>query len=366
MPKTIDAIKVETREIKWLAEKFRNDLLHVDDTFQRRYVWTKPNQISLIETILLGYPIPEIYLWTRQTNPDTGDTRLSIVDGQQRLGAVFKFLNGEYKLTLSGLEFKDADYKGKNFAGLTEDQRSAIWKYPFSVRFVSEDIPREEIVKMFLRLNSSNMSLNPQELRNAEFNGKFIQLAADIADNPFWKIHKLFNQLDLRRMLDVQFVSSILIFFRLGINEETDQSTLNRVYDLYNEAYDEADQDRALFEQLLIDADVIIDANQNVEEFLRKKTHLYTLLIVLYHFRTHHTQIGPQYAMAYREFVNLYGADVLDDLEFGPSINEYKVLSNEGVQKRANRLRRFEIVRDFLQVRAAQPALQFEQAAPPD
>jgi len=334
MANTIDSIKVETREVKWLEEKFKAGFLTVDNSFQRRYVWTKPNQVSLIETILFGYPIPEIYLWTRGTDPNTGDTNLSIVDGQQRLGAVFKFLNGDYKLTTSGLEFKNADYKGKVFLGLSDDQRSAIWKYPFSVRFVSENIEREEIVKMFLRLNSSNMALNPQELRNAEFNGKFIELAAEIAGNSFWVDNKLFNLLDLRRMLDVQFVSSILIFFRKGINEETDQATLNRIYDLYNETYEEADQDRALFDQLLLDARTIIDNQEIVKEFLRRKTHLYTLFIALYFFRNQNIPVTQIFSDAYREFVEVYAAGEVGDPNTQVLINEYKILSNEGVQKK--------------------------------
>jgi hypothetical protein len=347
MATTIESIKVETREIKWLVEQLKNGALVVDDSFQRRYVWTRANQISLMETILLGYPIPEIYLWIGPTDPDSGKTTYSIIDGQQRLGAVFKFLSGDYKLTASGLEFKSADYRNKLFLSLADEQRSTIWKYPFSVRFVSDKVSRDEIVKMFLRLNSGNISLNPQELRNAAFNGKFIELSAEIADHSFWLSNRMFTITDLRRMLDVQFVSSILIFFRKGIDEETDQSTLNRVYDLYNDDYLEADQDRALFERLLKDADTIIGGNESIRVLLRRKTHLYTLLITLYHFQNIGVPITSAHAKAYEEFVGLYNTDNLTGSKYQDQINEYKVLSNEGVQKRANRLRRFEILRDY-------------------
>lgn len=347
MSATIESIKVETREIKWLFEALKAGTLVVDDSFQRRYVWTRANQISLIETILLGYPIPEIYLWIGPTDPNTGATTYSIVDGQQRLGAVFNFLGDEYKLTTSGLEFKEADYKNRSFTKLADEQKSVVWKYPFSVRFVSDKVTRDEIVKMFLRLNSGNISLNPQELRNAAFNGKFIELSAEIADHAFWSNNRMFSATDLRRMLDVQFVSSILIFFRKGIDEETDQSTLNRIYDLYNDEYAEADQDRALFDRLLTDANSIISDDEEVRTFLRKKTHFYSLLITLYHFQNTGINVTASHAKAYKDFVGQYNADDTTSAKHKELIDEYKVLSNEGVQKKANRLRRFEILRDY-------------------
>jgi uncharacterized protein with ParB-like and HNH nuclease domain len=91
-----DMIKYENQTIKWIATEFNNGNLYVDDSFQRRYVWLKKHQIRLIETILMGYVIPEIYIWKVGTNPDTGDTKFSIVDGQQRIGAIVSFLNGDF------------------------------------------------------------------------------------------------------------------------------------------------------------------------------------------------------------------------------------------------------------------------------
>lgn len=101
-----DMIKYENQTIKWIATEFNNGNLYVDDSFQRRYVWLKKHQIRLIETILMGYVIPEIYIWKVGTNPDTGDTKFSIVDGQQRIGAIVSFLNGDFKLNKAYLSEK--------------------------------------------------------------------------------------------------------------------------------------------------------------------------------------------------------------------------------------------------------------------
>ena len=78
--------------------------------FQRRYVWTKAQASRLIESLIIQCPIPVIYLSQEK------DERLSVIDGNQRLQSIRKFLNNEYELTgltaypeLEGLKFDDLD-----------------------------------------------------------------------------------------------------------------------------------------------------------------------------------------------------------------------------------------------------------------
>lgn len=344
----IEQIDVETRSVKLLTDMLKDDTLAIDNSFQRRYVWVPKNKVSLIETILLGYPIPEIYLWQNETDPESGETNYSIVDGQQRLGAVEAFINNDFRLNQSGLEFKDADYARKLFKQLTPDQKSSIWKYKFSIRFLKEGVSREEIVKIFLRLNSTNTSLNPQELRNAEFNGEFIKLAEKITEIGFWEDYKVFNAGDLRRMLDIQFISTLLIFLRMGIEEETTQSSINKVYDLYNEKYEEAEEDFATFVKCIDIIHVIAQASDNTKEIIKKKTHLYALFVLAYYLFKSNSEVTDAMKASIGEWFGhylnetLFGEDEKDAL-----LNEYRALSLEGVQKKANRQRRFEILKEL-------------------
>ena len=163
----IDVLQPDKKTSKWIVDNYKNELLVVDNSFQRNYVWLEKHQISLIETILLGYAIPELYLWVIDTDPITGETKYSIVDGQQRIGAVFNFIDGKFKLRRAYLSNKDADYVEKTFSDLSDDEKRLIWSYSFTIRQLPQEVSREEIVKMFLRLNSTDKSLNPQELRNA-------------------------------------------------------------------------------------------------------------------------------------------------------------------------------------------------------
>ena len=348
MPNPIELMDVETRSVKLLTDMLKNNTLTIDDSFQRRYVWVPKNKISLIETILIGYPIPELYLWQNETDPNSGDTKYSIVDGQQRLGAVESFINNEFKLNISGLEFKESSYARKYFKDLTDDQKSDIWKYKFSIRFLKEEVSHEEIVKIFLRLNSTNTSLNPQELRNAEFNGEFIKLAEKISEISFWKDNDIFNSGDLRRMLDIQFISTLLIFLRMGIEEETTQAALNKAYDLYNEKYEEADEDFNTCYKVLEMISVLVKHSEYTKEIIKKKTHLYSLFILSYYLYKKEIQVTDQMKQSLDTWFQCYLTETsLGDEEKDLLLNEYRQLNLEGVQKKVNRQRRFEILKEI-------------------
>lgn len=237
--RTIDLIDNDKQTVKWIVDMFRNELLFVDNSFQRRYVWLEKHQIKLMETILLGYAVPEIYIWVTDTDAITGDTKYSIIDGQQRIGAVVDFIKGKYSLKSSCLDDPNSRFANKKFEELEDEDRKLIWRYAFSMRVVKAEVERDKIVKLFLRLNSTDKSLNPQELRNAEFNGEFLKLANEISTLDFWNSNKIFSVNDLRRMKDIEFISSILMFFRLGIEAETTQKAINDAYDLFNNEYDE-------------------------------------------------------------------------------------------------------------------------------
>ncbi|RFS94245.1 DUF262 domain-containing protein [Serratia marcescens] len=350
----VENIKVESRPIKWLADGLKNGTIIIDNTFQRRYVWILKDKVSLIETILMGYPIPEVYLWQNETNPETGDTTHSIVDGQQRLGAVQSYINDEFSLEKKSLD--EANHKesfcGKKFSELTAEEKSSIWKYDFSVRFINNSIDIDAITKLFLRLNRTNTTLNPQELRNAEFNGEFIKLADEISRMDFWGQYALFNKSDLRRMLDIQFISTVLIFIRMGIAEETTQSAINKVYDQYNDNYPEAEQDRALFESLIEVVEKLICHNNATTEIARKKTHLYTIFNLAYFLLKTEIDKDNDYnkvANALNEWFDKYENEgSFDDDYKNMLLSEYKKLSQEGVQKKTNRLKRMEILRDYI------------------
>ncbi|EFA8782711.1 TPA: DUF262 domain-containing protein [Escherichia coli] len=346
--RAIDLIKVESKDIKWLTDNLKSGVITVDNSYQRKYIWQQKDQVALIETILIGYPIPEIYLWANNTDPDTGDTKYSIVDGQQRLTTIQRYLNDEFKLSKAAIDDKEADYSGKIFSELSADNKRDFWRYQFSSRFINESLRYDEIAKLFLRLNRTNTTLNPQELRNAEFNGEFLRLAEEIAQNEFWDNYKIFTQSDIRRMQDIQFISTLLIFLRMGIEQDNTQKSINRVYDQYNENYPEATEDRIVFNEVLRIISQIINNKQVLESVVKKKGHLYFIFVLAYYYlQLSKSKLVDMNVISSKleDFFNIYELNEQDNPH--PLVEEYRFLSQEGSKKSHNRQRRFDILKEF-------------------
>lgn len=346
--RAIDLIRVESKDIKWLTDNLVSGVITVDDTYQRKYIWQLKDQVALIETILLGYPIPEIYLWANDTDPDTGETMYSIVDGQQRLKTVQRFLNDEFKLTKSGIDHPENGYLGKYFSELPPENKREFWRYQFSSRFINASLSQEEIAQLFLRLNRTSTTLNPQELRNAGFNGLFLQLAAEIAEHGFWADHDVFTSSDIRRMQDIQFISTLVIFIRMGIEQDNSQRSINKAYDQYNENYPEAEDDRAMVYSILEIMSEVISGKNVLSSVIKKKGHLYYIFVISYYI----LQIQDLESVSVssvsnklEDFFTIYESN--DPENTIPSVEEYRELSQEGSKKNHNRVRRYEILKNY-------------------
>jgi hypothetical protein len=328
-----DLISASKRPLSDLIVKFQKGDIFVDNTYQRRSVLR--NKIRLIETILRGYPIPEIYLWAGKANPRTGLTKLSVVDGQQRLTAIRDYIAGDFALDKKALDPQpsDASYKDKQFNELTTKDKQAIWSYNLTVRTIPEEIDMEGIVTIFSRLNETDKSLNPQELRNAQFNGLFIQTVEVLADLPFWEKHKIFNAAAIRRMGDIQFVSSLLMFLRSGIEEEVDQKSINKMYDTYNDAYPDQQKDTRTAKAIIKIIGQVFAESEEVAKFFKSPVHLYSLFIVVYQ---HWANKKPVVIKGWASRLETFAAQYKRTRP-PTTVARYKAAATEGTQKRSNR-----------------------------
>lgn len=352
----VEYIRTETRNTKTINDEFKNDRLIIDRSFQRRYVWVPKDKVRLIETILLGYTIPEVYFWEIGTEPTTGETKYSVVDGQQRLGALNDFLSNNFVLSEKLLDYNDVSYKNKSFDELTDDEKKKIWNYPFSVRFINEKVNKEDIVTMFDRLNSTSYALTPQELRNAKFNGLFHSLSLELAEEKFWDEHSFFSGNQGRRMVDVEFMSQILIYFRFGLEEDIKQENINKAYKLYDEEYKELEQDKNEFLSLIDNLKSIInlsDKDKKVMRFLKKTTHLYSILILFSQIKAKNIAVSEILLQKLIKFIKAYeddSAKTLCSKEESALIDNYKEVSQEGTKSRQGRIERVKILKKFLEI----------------
>lgn len=132
--------------INWNARQLvkmcMNGNITFDNAIQRGYVWDIKRKSLLIESMILGYPVPAFYA-RRDEN-----RRFDMLDGKQRSSAICGYLNNEY-----ALEGVSEEYEGKYFNDLPEEVQDDIISYSLTVYYF-EDITDEEVNEMFYRLNN--------------------------------------------------------------------------------------------------------------------------------------------------------------------------------------------------------------------
>lgn len=200
-----------------------NERLELRPDFQRNEVWTQAAQIMLIDTILKGIPIPKIYIKSIVKNEKT--YRI-VVDGQQRLTAILKFIRDDLPLK--------KPYKGEflnmRYSDLPESVHDDFIRYKIDINEIFNPSD-EEIRDLYSRVNKYTVQLNKQELRKADFPGDFISLAEKISDNLFFDNSKIFSVKQRRRMLDVEFIEELLAIILEGVQDKKDY--LDKVCEKY-------------------------------------------------------------------------------------------------------------------------------------
>jgi hypothetical protein len=191
---------------------------HEDDRissagFQRGFVWSKAQMDRFIESLLLGYPIPGIFLVRQST-----DNRLLVLDGQQRLVTLRRFYDGlhegrEYKLENVGIEFKGLTYKGLEDALRFKLDDSYL--QATIVHADGSDEVNEAVYQIFERLNAGGTQLTPHEIRVALYAGPFIDLLERLNTLESWR--KLYGKKSAR-IRDQELVLRILALFRESAN----------------------------------------------------------------------------------------------------------------------------------------------------
>lgn len=177
--------------------------------FQRRFVWSKYQSSRFIESLLLGLPVPAIFLGKEE---DTN--RLLVIDGQQRLRSLWHFYRGKFEdgeeFVLGGVASR---FDGVSYRTLNEADRRRLDDAILHAIIVKQDEPEEDsnssIYLLFERLNTGGSLLHPQEIRACVYHGPFNDLLAQLNQDPSWRaIYGPENQ----RMKDREL---ILRFFTL-------------------------------------------------------------------------------------------------------------------------------------------------------
>lgn len=344
-----------TMKISQIYNSFKEESLIVDSSYQRKKVWIAKDNVRLIETILLDLVIPEIFIWDYDTDPETGKTITHIVDGQQRINAIFDFISGKYKLLNKYLldDTIKGKYSNKSFSELDDESKKAIWSYEMSIVNLDKHFSKDDVRNMFYRLNLTDYNLNEQEKRNS-LDSEFGKIAESLADNNFWAEYKIFSPNDIRRMKDIEYCGNILLLVREGILDQTKGDRLDQIYKELGEEYADANIDlEKVYKAITLIKKL---TNNSTNGFLNKKIQMYTLFCVIFDFLDNDVHITDEmvnkfYAFmdCYIIFKNEYELELSqEEQKVAEILKRYKLASSEGVNKLNNRILRFEILKKIL------------------
>jgi hypothetical protein len=160
--------------------------------FQRKFVWKKPQMDRFVESLLLGFPVPGIFL-VQQANK-----KLLVLDGQQRLRTLQRFYAGRIgRDTAFSLENVAEEYKGLSYDTLDEEQRRTLdntFIHATVVKYNPILGGDESVYSLFERLNTGGTNLYPQEIRVALYNGRLVELLRELNSYASWRTEAQLTQ----------------------------------------------------------------------------------------------------------------------------------------------------------------------------
>jgi uncharacterized protein YdhG (YjbR/CyaY superfamily) len=199
-----------------LIQRYEDNEL-VKPELQRKYVWDKTEASRFIDSLLLGLPVPSIFL------AKTPNEKLLIIDGYQRIMTVYDYVRGIFAgdnkvFKLSRSEKINSKWRGKAFSELTDtEQRKVRNRTIHAIIFLQQHPTGDDtsLYQVFERINTSGRTLLPQEIRNCVYQGSFNNLLFELNKLPNWRT--LFGSVEEdQRMRDIEF---ILRFFALNSPE---------------------------------------------------------------------------------------------------------------------------------------------------
>jgi hypothetical protein len=174
--------------------------------FQRNYVWDIVQASKLIESFLLGIPVPGVFLYKeRRTN------RLQVIDGQQRILSVIRFFEGKFDDRDFRLKKVHPRWDGKTFEELDEPDRFQLYDSVLRATVVQQLEPDDDssVYYIFERLNTGGLKLSAMEIRKCVYFSKFFVLLEELNASPDWK--KIIGRVTPdKRLRDVEFILRFL------------------------------------------------------------------------------------------------------------------------------------------------------------
>jgi len=231
----VDERRQTTQSIAWFWDLYKRELLDLDPPYQRRSVWSQSYKDYFVDTILLDYPAPAVFLY--EDIDEDGIAQYSVVDGKQRLSTIFEFLAGEFPVSDAASMNR---LRGLPFVDLSSDVKRQFYGYQFAIEFLPST-DEGTLSNIFDRINRNVARLTPQELRHARFSGVFVSKTEDLAEALDEALPKDFPRIapaSRRQMKDAEFVAQLLLLTERG-TETYSQDDLDTAYSVRDEDWED-------------------------------------------------------------------------------------------------------------------------------
>ncbi len=272
--------------------------------FQRNYVWDISRASKLIESLILGIPVPQIFLYETERN------KFLVIDGQQRLMSIYYFIKqrfprkdkrGElrtifekrgvipdeiihndiyfenFRLNLSGSSEKPNKFKGLSHATLNDS------KIQFDMRvirniIIKQNYPKDDdsaMFEIFNRLNTGGINLKPQEIRGSMYHSAFYEFLSEANSHPKWR--KLLNHQE--QDINMKDIEVLLRAFALLVESDQYAPSMVRFLNQFSKTCrKKTSEEIELFSQIF---DSFLNACSNLEQnaFLNGRTNRFNVAL---------------------------------------------------------------------------------------
>lgn len=269
MPKQIQA-SVSVKRISEVYQRIKNKTLIPQPEFQRKFVWNIAHKEKFIDTILNGYPFPEIYIAQKGIDLVTIQNQEVVVDGQQRLSTIVQYID-------ESEGSKDFGKSVQKYNDLAESAKREFLNYEVVFRALG-DIEPETITEIFKRINLTQYSLHQVEIENAVYDGEFITTAKDILALIDLDDLPTFSDSDISRMADLYFILLLMSTIEnegyFNRDSKIEESIINN-----NDSYKKSDYVRS---KLVSTINKIKSFQLKSDSIWYRKSNLLTFIIELY------------------------------------------------------------------------------------
>lgn len=197
-------------DVEGLVRRMREGDIYIPD-FQRSYVWKIKQASRFIESLLLGLPVPGIFL------AKESDNRLIVIDGQQRLRSIRYFYDGKFPDRRPGFSLQGVhtEFERETYNSLKDEYRRKLNNSVLSATVVEplQDSDQSSIYYIFERLNTGGTLLKPQEIRACIYHGEFNKLLHELNENEAWR--DIYGKMDNNKK-DQELILRFLAFYFEG------------------------------------------------------------------------------------------------------------------------------------------------------